>query len=148
MAVVRRTAKWGGAVVTALMLATWIGSAWGKAFWFAPKRYYGCVALGRFYIVDTGTAGIPIDRRGGLLEYQPEPLEWWLEHRKSIYGNHVGIPLWFPTLISLLFSVFAWRADSLSRRRARVGRCPLCGYDRSGLAANSVCSECGEVPSA
>jgi len=35
------------------------------------------------------------------------------------------------------------RLDMLARRRARIGCCPKCNYDRAGLAPGSVCPECG-----
>jgi hypothetical protein len=37
-----------------------------------------------------------------------------------------------------------WAAGAARRRhRARRGRCPHCGYSRSGLASGTLCPECG-----
>ena len=34
-------------------------------------------------------------------------------------------------------------AEALSRRRARLNLCRKCNYDRTGLALDAVCPECG-----
>ena len=34
------------------------------------------------------------------------------------------------------------------QHRIRAGLCLACGYDRAGLAAGSVCPECGKQPEA
>jgi rubrerythrin len=34
----------------------------------------------------------------------------------------------------------------LHGRRSRAGRCPLCNYNREGLASGAVCPECGASP--
>lgn len=53
------------------------------------------------------------------------------------------MPLWFPALLSLLPTAWAWRLEAVSKRRAKVGKCVSCGYDLSGLKAAAVCPECG-----
>ena len=53
---------------------------------------------------------------------------------------------------AVIVLVGRWRAlnswSNLFLRHARAGVCWSCGYDRSGLAANSVCPECGGAASA
>ncbi len=67
----------------------------------------------------------------------------------SLWGlTSIYLPLWAPAVGCLAGTVIAWRLDTLARRRARVGFCPKCGYDRTGLvgvggAAGAVCPECG-----
>ncbi len=63
------------------------------------------------------------------------------------------IILWRGFLLDLLFYfvlVGAWpfyrRTIRPSIRRAR-GRCPSCGYSRSGLASDALCPECGKPAS-
>jgi len=76
--------------------------------------------------------------------HELRPLAWWFE----IGGTRalrIWIPFWTITLPTIALTVFAWRRDAAARRRALHNHCPACGYDRAGLAANSVCPECGGV---
>ena len=66
----------------------------------------------------------------------------------SRLGPFFAMPRWFPCLLSLLATVAAWRFDAKYLRRVREGACPACGYDRAGLAAGSLCPECGMQPEA
>lgn len=54
----------------------------------------------------------------------------------------VSLPLWIPFAAFALPGAWLWR-----RRRGlvRLGGCPACGYDRTGLAAAVPCPECGEL---
>lgn len=49
----------------------------------------------------------------------------------------VPLLLWTPAALLL-------RSGTLARRRAVMGSCPACGYDRRGLAPGAVCPECGK----
>lgn len=88
----------------------------------------------------------------------PDRFEWTLERRaygsrfrwgfdgaldRATRAGFATIPLWAPTLLALLTTATAWRCDAVARRRARVGLCPTCHYDRAGLAAGADCPECG-----
>jgi hypothetical protein len=53
------------------------------------------------------------------------------------------VPLWIPASAAIGATALAWRLDTLARRRARVGLCPKCSYNRAGLAVGAVCPECG-----
>jgi hypothetical protein len=57
-----------------------------------------------------------------------------------------AVPLWVPLVIAGGPAAALWRADIQRARRARPGHCPSCGYDRSGLTADSPCPECGTAP--
>ena len=46
------------------------------------------------------------------------------------------VPLWPPTLAMVTLVGVAWLT------RVRAGRCPACGYDRSGLPPDAPCPEC------
>ncbi len=54
---------------------------------------------------------------------------------------HVFVPIWTLAIPPLLTGMIARRLD----RRKPKGTCPKCNYDRTGLAADSVCPECGET---
>jgi len=58
----------------------------------------------------------------------------------------ISIPLWMPFLLFAIPTALLWRRDQIATKRARIGRCPCCGYDRRGLAADSPCPECGTAP--
>jgi hypothetical protein len=62
---------------------------------------------------------------------------------KSARAWSVYVPLWAPLALSLLLTTLAWRWDSATRRRERVGRCSKCDYSLAGLGRDSVCPECG-----
>lgn len=72
------------------------------------------------------------------------PRMWSLvfEWNQGSGALHVSIPLWVSALGAIFPTAAAWRLDTLARR-ARVGNCPKCDYDRRGLAVASVCPECG-----
>ena len=84
---------------------------------------------------------------------QSQQFHWWADI-SPYWGSPVAnrnlyfIPLWPLPLLSLLTTAAAWRADAKYLRRVREGACPACGYDRAGLAAISVCPECGAAASA
>jgi hypothetical protein len=68
--------------------------------------------------------------------------------RKGVSGLPIR-PSW-PGLIvnTLLYAAIAWGMWQIPlalrrRRRCRAGRCARCGYDLAGLAAGTVCPECG-----
>ena len=145
---VRKTVKWGGAGLTVLLVVVWIGSAW----WYVSLEQYGrggVVAGGGRVVVKTP---LPAKYIGDIeVECVRADLDffWWFytgAGRSCAFM--VSIPLWAPMLIFLLPTAFAWRADAKYMRRARVGLCAACGYDRAGLAAGAVCPECGVAPSA
>ena len=144
---IRKTVKWGGAVVTVLLVVVWIGSGWLCGFVAPSSRALTGVDRGRLglawfdasseYPVNLAEAnrfshGLSI-RLGWYSERLPDATLTW-------------IPLWPLLLIAMLSTLTAWRLDTLARRRARLNLCPKCDYDRTGLAAGAVCPECGVAP--
>jgi hypothetical protein len=68
----------------------------------------------------------------------------------AIAGTAVGLPSrWILAIAAALLFCYPlalnW-SDMRVALRIRRGRCPACGYDRSGLANPSACPECGTVP--
>jgi hypothetical protein len=49
-------------------------------------------------------------------------------------------------LATLFLSIVVWRRLRRPKRRAELGQCPECGYDRRGLATDAKCPECGTLP--
>lgn len=60
--------------------------------------------------------------------------------------GEVTLPLWIPTLISVLvFFWWSWLPLIRRGRRVRFGRCAACGYDLRATEADR-CPECGASP--
>ncbi len=145
----RKTVKWGGVAVTPALLVLWILSGWWAAEWRFPN--YDRISVG------CGTAQVNLEKPkeqytilSGLMWYDIRRyrLDWWFHWHRDTVLIELGVPLWLPALLSLLATAAAWRADAKYLRRVREGACPACGYDRAGLAAGSVCPECGKQPEA
>ncbi|MCC6908083.1 MAG: hypothetical protein IT430_09100 [Phycisphaerales bacterium] len=136
----RSTIKWGGAVLTVLLLVVWVGSAW----WQAGVRSHG------FYLeVYGGGLSIGVDRwRDDEFEFWLKDhtfdVWWWFDVtvRPDPFAEVIGyIPIWFLLLATGLASGWLWHRD---RRRA-LCLCIKCGYDLRGNASG-VCPECGTPP--
>ncbi len=142
---IRKTIKWGGAVVTVLLVVAWVGGNWlcvawsnGSGHWFAitsgglHAQYYPPV----FFV------------RGFGFSQTPYPFTWlpvWVEKR---YRWHLIVPLWIAIAPLAITCGMAWRLDTIARRRAKGGLnlCPKCNYDRTGILKDAKCPECGAAP--
>ncbi len=145
---IRKTIKWGGAVVTVLLAAAWISCIWTCVTWrHASRPALGVWAIWHGGVVQMGNDSGGVAGAAGWRCYVfPALLNWKPEFGYSVGYWEFVLPLWIPVAISLTLTATAWRLDALARRRARVGFCPKCNYDRSGLAAGTVCPECGALP--
>ncbi|MCL4196643.1 MAG: hypothetical protein KJZ69_04055 [Phycisphaerales bacterium] len=142
----RSTIKWGGTVLTVLLLAVWLGSAW----WQVPLRQgggRGAIGLGAGQLLATWPMRGPAPSRGMYVEafeLRIGGFSWWFASRhlpvvvKGSTLHLVGVPLWSLALATGLPSAWLWFRD---RRRA-PGLCVHCGYDLRGNASG-VCPECG-----
>ncbi len=134
--------KWGGAVVTALLVVVWVGSGW----W----NLYGHIGPSAFAI-GNGVLAVPSSLSPYMLLgwgiERSEWIEWRWWFGEFVYAveDWYEIPLWLVVAGSTVFTGAAWRLDTLARRRARLNLCPTgeCNYDRTGLVAEAVCPECG-----
>ena len=148
---IRKTLKWGGAVLSALLLVAWVGSgAWEQYAPLGPSHFlrlgHGRVEAGtsRIIVIDPNDTVTQAMRIGTLMPApRPAGLRWWFSWNRSSSSWQLGVPLWVPAGVFLLVTATAWRLDTLARRRARIGLCPNCNYDRTGLAPGALCPECG-----
>ena len=141
--------KWGGAAATLLLLVVWLGSGWWMINWCVSTRVEYGLAAGEFWVGwwagDPGRF-TPGAFHIGRYDGGGYHLQWW-DWGRSVPPVHVyAIPLWVPLLPCAVVTAVAWRLDTRARRRARVGLCPHCGYDRAGLTTDAVCPECGKGP--
>jgi len=142
--------KWGGTVLTVLLLVVWVGSAWWGVFVDLPPSTE--------LFVDSGVLRVAWDETWAF----PNRVEWWgpepndqnFEYRfgfhTSTYRSWAGpmqatlisIPIWSLVCLSALPTALLWYRD----RRRMPGLCVKCGYDLRGNASG-VCPECGgEAP--
>jgi hypothetical protein len=140
---IRKTVKWGGAVVAVLLLTLWISSRW----WFGGYRSRGgtwvCVGVGMVGI-EYATTSVPPQSYGFDYDFNAAPdLVWWFDWGSQPPWAWIWVPLWVPTVPLLLATVAAWRLDAVARRRTGAGCCAKCGYDLRGLREGAVCPECG-----
>jgi hypothetical protein len=155
---IRKTIKWGGAAVTMLLVVVWVGS--GSWHFLARGNSDKAIFIGSGMIGVSarGTRNVP----NHFYTFQRRPLEWgWAlptsisrsEQSDQILSFYVGwldlgrkefaVYFWPLPLGSLVAAAAAWRGGLRSRRRAKLNVCPKCGYDRTGLAADAKCPECG-----
>ena len=132
--------KWGGLGVSALLLGVWIGSVWWNAAYWSGGWEFGWNP-GRFFVQHT-TLNMSPDGHIWRTD-QWDSWEWWFYSPGNLQFPRTYVPIWLPVTISALITVFAWRLDTLARRRAKLGACPKCSYSRTGLALSAVCPECG-----
>ncbi len=142
---IRKTIKWGGAVVTVLLVVAWVGSGFRYLGYGTPSGYGVELSYGWMWI----SHELPRPQRIGLYFIDPKRVHyygWWFD-RYNVKGEWgIAIPMWL-LCMSLSFPTgVAWRLDTLApRRRARLNLCPKCNYDRTGLAMGAVCPECGKA---
>ncbi len=140
---IRNTVKWGGAVVSVLLAVVWIASGWIVVRCGNSPAAYAGVERGRAYFGSRDRM-LPGDAAGidFFIGFPGRHRLWF-----TWYGGpnlwELHIPLWIPAAIALASTTFAWRLDTLARRRANKNLCPKCSYSRTGLAPNAICPECG-----
>lgn len=134
---------WGTPVLIAAIVFGWVLSADNVIILSGPLGLEASITGGRLYINrDLDPASVSRRPGTGVHEYYSQ-YGWWFGGGLASSRNWIAVPLWFPLLIVLGVGGWAWRQEILANRRARVGLCKTCGYDRTGLALGSVCPECG-----
>ena len=141
---IRKTIKWGGPALAALLIAVWAASL--RSYWVRKDP--------RGWIASLCGGVVEIDRFS-----LGSPLQLWSGSRDELVG---GMAIWSGGIpanpITLLVRVHvlpvalvvaavtacSWCLDIVARRRAAdLTRCPRSRYDRTGLAAGAACPECG-----
>ena len=139
---IRKTVKWNGAAITALLIATWLGSGWSAFCPYSSNDTWVEIWAGRASIHKYLAPPSP----DSIHAAPPYRLDWWFSFCGGAGSWDCYIPLWLPAALSLLITAVAWRLDSLARRRASLNLCPTCRYDRTGLPTLAPCPECGVAP--
>ncbi len=142
---IRKTVKWGGVVVSVLLVVVWAGSIWFEATWSPDGKQWVMAKEGRLVISKRGL-GIPGYPHAACWRHVTPPhLVWDWVWRGNRFDWYLAVPLWAPARLCTLISMNPWGLDIHARRRAHVGLCPNCNYDRAGLASGAVCPECGKA---
>ena len=128
----------------------WVVSGWYMVMIFANGACCGSIALGRVAVqqepsMNRALSGPSLTRMrdGSSVQGARSQFLWSFERFHAGSFSLHFVPLWAPFLLSAAVTATAWRLDTLARRRARVGLCPKCGYNRIGLPPQAVCPECG-----
>ncbi len=171
---IRKTIKWGGAAVTVLVVVVWILNEWPRNVLGRQTNWWRMPYSWRephvWRHVHTGSNTIFF---GGLVQGRVvvgrQTVGWWILNSRPYFGDTSdwypfdgkkwlvwkdsttwagGAPLWVFIAICAFGTGWAWRLDTLARRRERLNLCSQCNYDRAGLAIGAACPECGLVPRA
>jgi hypothetical protein len=149
-----------------LVAAAWLATRWWTLI-VAPGWTLHAGTLEWFKATSPPSAAvIPPVVRTPTLRFVPagsRSIKWWLnpDDLASLdargFGLHIrfapGSPpvcighivvLWPLPLVLGGGGTMLLRSGIIARRRAITGLCRACGYDRAGLAASSVCPECGK----
>jgi hypothetical protein len=140
---IRKTIKWGGAAVTVLLVVVWIASGWWTFAWYGSGGAEGRISRGYLQMACEMEHDIPILPGWYRYTVDDQRYLWHFLYGKTSPGWFVIIPFWMPVCVTLVITVLAWYLDTLARRRACINLCRKCNYDRTGLAKDAVCPECG-----
>lgn len=132
----RKAVKWVGVSATVLLAVIWIGSGWKHVMWRIDQDRYVEIRAGRVTYVDISDV---FETFIELWEPDSFELDWGFAFRPF---NCVSVPLWLPTLAGLALTALTLHRD-FTWHRSLPFECSSCGYDLTGLATNTVCSECG-----
>jgi hypothetical protein len=129
-----------------VLLAALIGSGWRHIGWQNSRGSHTGLEEGALCIGATGPFASADSFDRWFIAERPFSLRWLPDWSFGWPGWYVIVPLWIPLVMILAFTVAAWRLDAAARRRASADLCMKCGYDRSGLAPDGACPECGAGP--
>jgi len=147
---IRRIVKWGGAAISALLLAVWLWSAWWCTGVELHRVGEAGVISGRVYIqwFDPRSDTWSKPEWWGTARHSA-PFRWWYEGRcinfgsvgSAIWLTRVDIPIWSLAVLTGVPTVWMFWRDR--RNRHRAGMCIKCGYNLMGLRTDRACPECG-----
>ncbi len=142
---IRKTIKWGGAVVTVLLVVVWVGSGWRGARW-SDSRWDVSIYEGRFRVFRARIQDVKA-RDAAKLQW-PLYCHGWKWNTNWIIIQDlwsIDLPLVWLAAPVLAITFISWMIDIRTHKRGKLNLCSKCRYDRTGLASSAVCPECGEL---
>ncbi len=135
--------KWGGAVVSVLLVVVWIGSGWICLERRGVPDSYALEA-GSFHYDTWNQVGREwgIFTDGWEICRRTTPFRWWYRWESPRGTIFRDIPIWPVAMSSLIAAIAAWRLEVLAHKRSST-TCSKCSYSRTGLPRATVCPECG-----
>jgi hypothetical protein len=129
-------------------LAASIVSYWHSLEWITP---YHSVYLAKAELEWTSTGSDTTTWIGKVVTADPSARassQYFIAYEWLHFGpwSTLRVSTWFFFALTFLAAAFLWFVRL--RRYPYYGECPnsKCGYDRTGLAADAPCPECGRVP--
>lgn len=140
--------KFGGAALSVLLLAIWVASAWWEVHYQNLRMGFSITngaAVYREHVPNT--TAVLIEGPWKLEAQRADSwLHWWFSFRAWWSGIYIIAPIWPFAVVMSVRTAIPWWQDARLARRARIGLCGNCRYDRRGLPADAVCPECGTKP--
>ena len=140
---IRKTIKYGGAALTVLLVVVWIGSGSSYTSFAALNMPHTTLYQGRVFLDRVPSEYVADDSEFDFSAQKSFHIEWGFGWKSTPLEWHLIVPLWPIIIACALPTALAFRLDTLARRRERMNLCKHCGYDRTGLAGDAVCPECG-----
>ena len=141
----RKSIKWGGAVVTVLVVLAMLSSArnlggqvwaWKSGWWV--RLDFGVVEVGK--VVPAPPQFDP----AFVWPFGVHERDEWMMY--CVVREDYSIHFWPLLFIAPAASCVALLLDMRADRQHRAGLCSKCHYDRTGLASGAICPECGTAP--
>ncbi len=138
----RRILKWAGLLLSILLTAAWVGTAFCYVVHSTTSTTIG-IGYGGFGWSRLSQASLPASPPAGWQFGLVSPSDWLDYGLLPEWGTMGGrgfqviIPLWMPLVVIAAATFIAWRRD----RKLPPGHC-RCGYNLTGNVSGR-CPECG-----
>ena len=137
----RRTGKWTGLVMVALVMCVDAASVWLRARIADPAGHVVMIGSGEVDFLWGFSTRSHADRwLSGVERVNHEPLTWWFGMARIGPTGAAWIPIWSIAAAAALLA-----AGLCFLARPIPGQCAGCGYNLRGLAKGAVCPECGNA---
>lgn len=167
----RRQVQWWAPILTLIFTAIWLSNLWSE--WnithmattnlsgFGISGSTACIWHATFEStsIDRPKTGLYLNTFPPRL-WETHPFEllptatftrWQGPSGAPMYKWFIYLPLWLPTMLSLALTFTSWTPEYLAWRRnfllhlhaSSSNHCLRCRYNRTGLAPQAPCPECG-----